>query len=221
MMIVFHQFAWLPLCNHNIADFPNENVDHECASECNLNQWALDFDGNLERILESIRVAKERGARYRVGPELEVCGYGSLQFHSEDGKKLRAGETTALIEELTHKDKELDPTEVFTWSLIGAPTTKTIHLLVVIPRPSRLAGTHSENRRKRWRELNEIFDKNKKAEMNNESSFSNDESSPTGDEQWIEINSVLNYESYEQKREPIPECKLKFLVKYMKHASKR
>ncbi|KAL3672509.1 hypothetical protein V7S43_001809 [Phytophthora oleae] len=146
---------------------------------------------------------------------------GALQFHSEDGKKLRAGETTALIEELTHKDKELDPTEVFTWSLIGAPTTKTIHLLVVIPRPSRLAGTHSENRRKRWRELNEIFDKNKKAEMNNESSFSNDESSPTSDEQWIEINSVLNYESYEQKREPIPECKLKFLVKYMKHASKR
>uniref|UniRef100_M4B988 Glutamine-dependent NAD(+) synthetase n=1 Tax=Hyaloperonospora arabidopsidis (strain Emoy2) TaxID=559515 RepID=M4B988_HYAAE len=43
---------------------------------CNLNQWALDFDGNLARILESIDVAKKRGARYRVGPELEVCGYG-------------------------------------------------------------------------------------------------------------------------------------------------
>lgn len=43
---------------------------------CNLNQWALDFDGNLERILASIREAKARGARYRVGPELEVCGYG-------------------------------------------------------------------------------------------------------------------------------------------------
>lgn len=43
---------------------------------CNLNQWSLDFDGNLERILTSIREAKARGARYRVGPELEVCGYG-------------------------------------------------------------------------------------------------------------------------------------------------
>ncbi|CAH0519171.1 unnamed protein product [Peronospora belbahrii] len=43
---------------------------------CNLNQWALDFDGNLERIIESIHIAKERGARYRVGPELEICGYG-------------------------------------------------------------------------------------------------------------------------------------------------
>lgn len=43
---------------------------------CNLNQWALDFDGNLERILCSIRLAKEQGATYRTGPELEVCGYG-------------------------------------------------------------------------------------------------------------------------------------------------
>lgn len=35
---------------------------------CNLNQWALDFDANLERIKESIRIAKARGATYRLGP---------------------------------------------------------------------------------------------------------------------------------------------------------
>ena len=29
-----------------------------------LNQWALDFEGNLERILASIGEAKERGARW-------------------------------------------------------------------------------------------------------------------------------------------------------------
>ena len=34
-----------------------------------LNQWALDFDGNLKRILESCRIARERGATYRLGPE--------------------------------------------------------------------------------------------------------------------------------------------------------
>lgn len=33
---------------------------------CNLNQWALDFEGNLRRIVKSIEVAKELGARYRV-----------------------------------------------------------------------------------------------------------------------------------------------------------
>ena len=45
-------------------------------STCNLNQWALDFDGNVTRILESCRIAKEQGASYRLGPELEICGYG-------------------------------------------------------------------------------------------------------------------------------------------------
>ena len=43
---------------------------------CTLNQWALDFDGNLERIVESCRQAKQAGASYRLGPELEICGYG-------------------------------------------------------------------------------------------------------------------------------------------------
>ena len=43
---------------------------------CSLNQHALDFAGNYERILASILLAKRRGARYRLGPELEVCGYG-------------------------------------------------------------------------------------------------------------------------------------------------
>ena len=43
---------------------------------CNLNQWAMDFEGNLERIVASIQIAKEKGARYRVGPELEISGYG-------------------------------------------------------------------------------------------------------------------------------------------------
>jgi NAD+ synthase (glutamine-hydrolysing) len=43
---------------------------------CNLNQWAMDFDGNMERIWESCVRAKQAGACYRLGPELEVCGYG-------------------------------------------------------------------------------------------------------------------------------------------------
>jgi NAD+ synthase (glutamine-hydrolysing) len=43
---------------------------------CSLNQWALDFSGNLKRSKESFRMAKEQGAIYRLGPELELCGYG-------------------------------------------------------------------------------------------------------------------------------------------------
>lgn len=37
-----------------------------------LNQWALDFEGNMNRILQSIIEAKELGAAYRSGPELEI-----------------------------------------------------------------------------------------------------------------------------------------------------
>lgn len=37
-----------------------------------LNQWALDFEGNMARILQSIMEAKEMGATYRTGPELEI-----------------------------------------------------------------------------------------------------------------------------------------------------
>lgn len=36
-------------------------------SVCSLNQWALDFDGNYRRIAESIRIARQQGAKFRVG----------------------------------------------------------------------------------------------------------------------------------------------------------
>jgi hypothetical protein len=39
---------------------------------CTLNQWALDFEGNLHRILQSIQEAREAGASFRSGPELEI-----------------------------------------------------------------------------------------------------------------------------------------------------
>ena len=33
---------------------------------CNLDQWALDFDGNLKRVISSIERARSDGATYRV-----------------------------------------------------------------------------------------------------------------------------------------------------------
>jgi len=52
---------------------------------CNLNQWVLDWEGNLKRIIESIQIAKKAGARLRVGPELEISGYSCLDhFHELD-----------------------------------------------------------------------------------------------------------------------------------------
>ncbi|KAI3840511.1 hypothetical protein MKX03_000798 [Papaver bracteatum] len=43
---------------------------------CNLNQWAMDSDCNLKNIKESITKSKQAGAVIRLGPELEITGYG-------------------------------------------------------------------------------------------------------------------------------------------------
>ncbi|KAI8982532.1 hypothetical protein BDB01DRAFT_744138 [Pilobolus umbonatus] len=64
---------------------------------CSLNQWALDFEGNLQRILESIRIAKKKGAKLRVGPELEVTGYGCYDHFLEGDTYLHSWEVLAEI----------------------------------------------------------------------------------------------------------------------------
>jgi predicted amidohydrolase/NH3-dependent NAD+ synthetase len=43
---------------------------------CSLAQQALNFKENVRRINESIRMASGAGAKYRMGPELEISGYG-------------------------------------------------------------------------------------------------------------------------------------------------
>ena len=64
---------------------------------CNLNQWAMDFEGNLERIAVSIQIAKEKGARYRLGPELEISGYGCEDHFLEQDTFLHSWECLAEI----------------------------------------------------------------------------------------------------------------------------
>ena len=44
-------------------------------ANCQLNQWAMSFQHNKANIITSIKKAKAMGAAYRLGPELEVCGY--------------------------------------------------------------------------------------------------------------------------------------------------
>ena len=64
---------------------------------CNLNNWALDFDGNLSRIKESIIEAKSKGAKYRVGPELEICGYSCEDHFLENDTYLHCDQSLASI----------------------------------------------------------------------------------------------------------------------------
>ncbi|GAA6017288.1 hypothetical protein JCM11491_000618 [Sporobolomyces phaffii] len=64
---------------------------------CSLNQHALDFDGNLERILTSIRIAKERGCKLRIGPELEITGYGCQDHFLEGDTHLHSWQVLVKI----------------------------------------------------------------------------------------------------------------------------
>ncbi|MGB1253879.1 MAG: NAD(+) synthase [Candidatus Promineifilaceae bacterium] len=64
---------------------------------CNLNQWSMDFDGNLARIIESVEIAKQRGAAYRLGPELEIPGYGCADHFYENDTIRHSWEAMAQI----------------------------------------------------------------------------------------------------------------------------
>ncbi len=64
---------------------------------CALNQWALDFQGNLERILSSVQAAKDAGAKYRSGPELEISGYSCQDHFHESDTLLHSWEVLAEI----------------------------------------------------------------------------------------------------------------------------
>ncbi|GMM32918.1 glutamine-dependent NAD(+) synthetase [Saccharomycopsis crataegensis] len=77
-------------------------VHYITLATCNLNQWALDFEGNRDRIVESIKIAKSKGARLRVGPELEITGYGCLDHFLENDIFLHSWEMLTTI--LTNKD---------------------------------------------------------------------------------------------------------------------
>ena len=83
--------------NFNI-EVPIRQAQRKCIlATCNLNQWALDFNGNLLRTLESIEQAKSLGATYRLGPELELSGYGCEDHFLENDTFLHCEQSLATI----------------------------------------------------------------------------------------------------------------------------
>jgi NAD+ synthase (glutamine-hydrolysing) len=59
-------------------------MDGTVVAAASLNQWALDFKGNQERIIETIiRARREHKAKIRLGQELEVSGYSCEDHHLE------------------------------------------------------------------------------------------------------------------------------------------
>uniref|UniRef100_A0A673VXZ4 Glutamine-dependent NAD(+) synthetase n=1 Tax=Salmo trutta TaxID=8032 RepID=A0A673VXZ4_SALTR len=119
---------------------------------CSLNQWALDFDGNLERILRSIEIAKSQGAKYRLGPELEICGYGCADHFYESDTLLHCFQVLRkLLESPVTQDIICD---------VGMPimhhnvryNCRVIFLnrKILLIRPKMLLANYGNNREFRW-----------------------------------------------------------------------
>lgn len=75
----------------------NRNSSLITVATCNLNQWALDFDGNMERVWQSCQAAKNLRASYRLGPELELSGYGCEDHFFEQDTFSHCWESLAIL----------------------------------------------------------------------------------------------------------------------------
>ena len=72
---------------------------------CQLNQWAMSFIHNRDNIIKSIQMCKDMGASYRLGPELEVCGYNCEDHFFEADTMKHSWEM--LIDILKHTENIL------------------------------------------------------------------------------------------------------------------
>ncbi|EFP04775.1 hypothetical protein CRE_30004 [Caenorhabditis remanei] len=90
--------------------------DRRCrVATCTVNNWALDFRGNYERIVKTCSEASELGARIRLGPELEIPGYGCADHFFELDTERHSWE---MLSKLVEKSKEWPNLLVIT----GLPT---------------------------------------------------------------------------------------------------
>ena len=55
---------------------------------CQLNQWAMSFTKNKENIIRSLQMCREKGVKFRAGPELEITGY-SCEDHFFEADTVR------------------------------------------------------------------------------------------------------------------------------------
>ncbi|GAB0498213.1 hypothetical protein MMPV_009554, partial [Pyropia vietnamensis] len=66
--------------------------------------WAMDFTGNLARIRASIDAARDAHATYRLGPELEIPGYGCEDHFLEPDTFAHSWEAIASLVASGHTD---------------------------------------------------------------------------------------------------------------------
>ncbi|KAI1292671.1 Glutamine-dependent NAD(+) synthetase [Halotydeus destructor] len=118
---------------------------------CSLNQLALDFEGNCERILESIKLAQHWNAIIRVGPELEISGYSCEDAFFEVDTVTHSWQVLHEIISADFKDIIID---------VGMPIMRNSSLFncrviivngkVILIRPKTKLASGGNYREERW-----------------------------------------------------------------------
>lgn len=106
---------------------------------CTLNQLCLDFKHNLNNIIKSIEESIEAGASIRIGPELEVTGYGCEDAFFEFDTVYHSWQVLAEILKRNYRDILI---------CIGMPILKdsSLYNCVVIILNSKLVYIRPKNR---------------------------------------------------------------------------
>lgn len=118
---------------------------------CSLNQWALDFTGNRDRILQSIKLAKQKNCKYRSGPELEIPGYSCQDHFLEPDTEEHCWQILAEIMERCPGDIVID---------VGMPVSfhgvryncRVVFLnkVILLIRPKTVLANDRNYREERW-----------------------------------------------------------------------
>ncbi|KAJ2311343.1 glutamine-dependent NAD(+) synthetase [Coemansia sp. Cherry 401B] len=127
-------------------------VHYTTVATCALNQWALDFEGNYQRIRESILRAKALNARLRVGPELEIPGYGCYDHFLERDTVQHSWDVLARLLE----DRSLDDILIDTGMPVLHRDTRyncrvvILNGKIVLIRPKMYLANDGNYRELRW-----------------------------------------------------------------------
>lgn len=117
-----------------------------------LNQWAMDFEGNKQRILESIKKAKELSCNLRTGPELEISGYTCEDHFLESDTILHSWEVIReIMTDENCKDIVLDLGAPIEWQ--GTLYNCRVFILnkkILLIRPKASLADDGNYREGRW-----------------------------------------------------------------------
>nr|CAB3264187.1 glutamine-dependent NAD(+) synthetase [Phallusia mammillata] len=119
---------------------------------CTLNQWVLDFEGNLERQIKAFKQAYEKGATYCLIPELSIPGYTCEDHFCEGDTELHSWEVLEkllLMEESKHMICDVGMSIIHRGSRYNCRVIYLYQRILLI-RPKMACANEGNYRELRW-----------------------------------------------------------------------